>query len=87
MLPEVLEAHDPAPPLPETVQVTLPLGAIAPTEPVTRAANTAEPPSVGVLVVDTTIDGIAGEIIVELDEVVVATGLYEESPAKVNVAE
>ena len=86
-IPLVVEEHEVAPPVPEIVHVNVPVGAAAPVDPFTVAVKIADPPSVGVLEVVTITLGVALAITVAFVDVVVDTGLYDESPAKVKVAE
>ena len=74
------------PALPEIVQVKTPVGAIALPDPTTVATIEAVPPKIEAPVAVSEIDGEAGATIVEFKVVAVATGLYDESPGKVNVA-
>jgi len=71
----VFEVQEVAPPLPETLHVITPAGAIALVVPVTVAVNTTDPPRVGVLTDVFVIAGVAFDTPVVEDEIVAETEL------------
>ncbi len=77
MLGPELDAHDVIPALPEIVHIKVPVGPTALPEPTTVATIKAVPPNIEEPVAVNETVGVAGEMIVELVDVVGATRLYE----------
>ena len=83
----VFEAHALTLPVPEIVQLSVPVGAVALVAPVSVAVNVIEPPRTAEPDGEITRVGVATETTVDVDETTPDTALYAPPCAMLNVAE
>ena len=78
--------HDVIPAVPETLNVSVPLGVAAPVDPATVAVKVSVAPRTGKPDAEIFTDGVACATSVVVGEAVVGTALYALSPGKVKAA-